>query len=89
MEIEASTVFLATLSVIVTVFGALMHRAVKGIDDTIKANAVRSEDNHKALSSKIDGLTSTDTKFSVELAELRVRVTQLEFDVRREKERKP
>lgn len=61
----------AIAGVVPTVIGVLTMRGVRQVDGSIAG-----------LSVKVEQLTNQDTKILVELAELRVRVTQLEFDVR-------
>lgn len=53
-----------------TLLGWLTNRAVKQVDGSVAS-----------LIKQVEALSAQDTKILVELAELRVRVTQLEFTV--------
>ena len=69
MGLDVSPILTAAFTAVVpAVVGWLTLRAIKGIDAAIST-----------LNDKVDHLSEQDAKFGIELAELRVRVTHLEF----------
>ena len=76
MQIEPSSLALLAglVSLVPTVFIALLTRAVKGIDTSIASLAEKQE----RIEAKLETLASKDTEILVQLESLRVRVLTLE-----------
>lgn len=72
MIIESTQIVVALCTVLLSVVGFLLLRAVKTVDSSIAG-----------LTKKVDALTSQDTLILVELAGVRARVTTLEILVSR------
>lgn len=68
--IDSMQVVIALCTVLLSVVGFILIRAVKAVDQSLSS-----------LTSKVDGLAKQDTHILVELASLRARVTHLEFVV--------
>jgi prefoldin subunit 5 len=72
---DPAVVALVVTAVVGAVQGTIAFLTKRSIENVDKAIA--------SLSTKVDALSTTDTKLAIELAELRVRVTHLEFLVNR------
>ncbi len=66
--IEPMTILVAFVSVVISVIGWLLLRAIKGVDQSIAA-----------LGTKVDGLAAQDSLILIQLEGLRARVNTLEF----------
>lgn len=74
MTFEPSSVIIGVLcSTVPSLFGWLLVRSVKAVDKSLAD-----------LTKKVDKQAQQDTQILIQLAELRTRVTHLEFLVRRE-----
>ncbi len=85
MQIEPSAlaVLASIVSLVPTVFIALLTRAVKGVDTSIAALAEKQERLEAKLETRFSALSAKDSEIFVELATLRVRVLTLEAEFSR------
>lgn len=72
---DSSVIVGLSPAAVLAFIGWLLNRSVKGVDASITK-----------LSAKVDQLGSVDTEIKIELANLRARVTHLEFVVNRKTE---
>lgn len=68
IHIESAQVVAALCTLVLSVVGFLIVRAVRSVDSSLTK-----------LSVKVDGLAATDTNTLIQLADLRARVVAVEF----------